>query len=192
MESVLLDTPEGITARLGWDPKLTVHDRRRILARELVADHLGVDAKAIIVEREAPNQFGHHTHLIAMQGADELPILITTASYHTATVVAISDPSIPVGLDIRDMHPDEPTLHEMQRHSHLIDNSDTTALLQHWTRVQAVRGADGRGARVKPDNVRLDPVRHRGWVPDRRVYYQLADLSRDAWVITVAYGAFPH
>ena len=192
MESVLLDTPDGITARLGWDPKLSVHDRRRMLARELVAAQLGVDEKAIIVEREAPNQFGHHTHLIAMQGADELPILITTASYRTGTVVAISDPSIPVGLDIRDSHPDEPTLHEMQRHSHLIDNTDTNALLQHWTRVQAVREADGRGARVKPDNVRLDPVRRRGWVPDRRVYYQLADLSRDAWIITVAYGALPH
>ncbi|WP_211368059.1 hypothetical protein [Microbacterium rhizomatis] len=192
MESVLLDAPQGITARLGWDPKLTVHDRRRMLARELVADQRGVDEKTVLVEREAPNQFGHHTHLIAMEGTEELPILISTASFRTATVVAISDPSIPVGLDIRDMHPDDATLHEMTRHSHLLEGSDTNALLAHWTKVQAVREADGRGVRVKADYVRLDPARHRGWVPDRRVYYEIADMSRDAWIITIAYGAFPH
>ncbi len=191
MESVLLDTPEGITARLGWDPKLSVHDRRRALARELVAAQLGTDEEDIYVAREAPNQFGHHTHLVATRAEREIPTLITTASYGAATVVAISDPSIPVGLDIRDTHPDDATLHEMTRHSHLIE-PDTATLLAHWTQVKAVLEADGRGARVKPDNVRLDPARHRGWIPDRRVYYQLADLSRDAWIITIAYGAFPH
>ncbi len=192
MESVLLDAPAGITARLGWDPKLTVHDRRRMLARELVSAQQGIEEASFFVEREAPNQFGHHTHLIAMRGAEELPILISTASFRTATVVAISDPSVPVGLDIRDMHPDDATLHEMTRHSHMLEGTDTVALLAHWTQVQAVRQADGRGARVKAEHVRLEPSRHRGWVPDRKVYYQLADLSRDAWIITIAYGAFPH
>ena len=56
------------------------------------------------------------------------------------------------------------------------------------SRVQAVREADGRGARVAPEHVRLDAPLNKGWIPDRRVYYKIADLSRDGWVITLAYG----
>jgi 4'-phosphopantetheinyl transferase len=44
---------------------------------------------------------------------------------------------------------------------------------------------------VKPDHVRLDSPLKKGWVPDRRVSYRLADLSRDGWIITLAYGAIP-
>ncbi|MGL4254775.1 MAG: hypothetical protein ACRCSL_00480, partial [Microbacterium sp.] len=65
MQSVLLDAPTGITARLGWDPKLPEHDRKRALAREIVAAQLGVDERAVRIEREAPGGFGFHTQLIA-------------------------------------------------------------------------------------------------------------------------------
>jgi hypothetical protein len=57
--------------------------------------------------------------------------------------------------------------------------------------VQAVLAADGRGLRVSPEKVRLDTSFNKGWVADRRVYYRLQDLSRDAWVITLAYGGLP-
>ncbi|MFE1644057.1 hypothetical protein [Microbacterium sp. P01] len=191
MESVLLDAPEGISARLGWDPKLSVHDRRRFLARELVAAQLGAEYKDVRVDREAPQHFGYHTRLLATRADVELPILIKTASFRSATVVAICDPAIPLGLDIRDTHPDDALLHDMQRHSHLFDENDVPALISHWTKVQAVLEADGRGVRVKPEYVKLDNARHRGWVRDRSVQYTLADLSRDAWVITLAYGAMP-
>ena len=191
MESVLLDTPAGITARLGWDPKLPEHDRKRTLAKEIVAAQLGVDPATVRVEREAPGTFGFHTQLIAEVEGQEVPLRIRNANYRAATVVAVADPAIPLGLDLRDAHPDEPTLREMKRHSHLYDGSDVDQLLAHWTRVQAVRDADGRGARVAADHVRLDSPRTKGWIPDRRVYYTLADLSRDSWIITLAYGAAP-
>lgn len=188
MQSVLLDTPEGISARLGWDPKLTVHDRRRMLARELVADRLGVELGEVRVDREAPQVFGYHTRLIATRDGQELPLAIKTASFRTATVVAISDPSVPVGLDLRDLQPDEATLREIRRHSHLFDGGTVPALLAHWTRVQAILEADARGARVHPEHVRLDSPPTTGWVPDRKLRYKLVDLSRDAWVITLAYA----
>ncbi|WP_188241662.1 MULTISPECIES: hypothetical protein [Microbacterium] len=191
MQSVLLDTPSGITARLGWDPQLAEHDRKRVLARELVAAQLGVDEKSVRVEREAPGQFGFHTQLIAEVDGQEVPLRIRNANFRAATVVAVADPAVPLGLDLRDSHPDDATLRQMQRHSHLPDENDLPKLLAHWTRVQAVRDADGRGARVAADHVRLDSPLTKGWIPDRRVYYQLADLSRDSWVITLAYGAAP-
>ena len=191
MQSVLLDAPAGITARLGWDPKLPEHDRKRALAREIVAAQLGVEEQAVRIEREAPGQFGFHTQLIAEVGGQEVPLHIRNASFRAATVVAVADPAVPLGLDLRDTHPDDATLHEMQRHSHLLEEADLAKRLAHWTRVQAVRDADGRGARVAADHVRLDTPLTKGWIPDRRVYYRLADLSRDSWIITLAYGAAP-
>lgn len=191
MQSVLLDAPDGITVRLGWEPKLSDHDRKRAIAREIVAARLGVDPRDVRVEREQPGRFGFHTQLIAEVAGQEVPLRIRNVSYRAATVVAVADASVPLGLDLRDAHPDEPTLHVMQRHSHLFDESDVPSLLRHWTRVQAIRDADGRGARVAADHVRLDAPLTRGWIPDRKVFYKLADLSRDSWIVTLAYGEAP-
>lgn len=191
MRSVLLDTPHGITARLGWDPKMTEHDRKRALAKELVATRLGVEQNVVRVERDAPTNFGFHTQLIAEVEGAEVPLAIRNVSFRAATVVAVADPAIPLGLDLRDSQPDEATQREMRRHSHLLDETSLDGLLAHWTRAQAIRDADGRGARVAADHVRLDTNLTRGWIPDRHVRYQLVDLSRDAWVITLAYGALP-
>lgn len=191
MQSVLLDTPDGITARLGWDPKLSEHDRKRALAKEILAERLGVEPKDVRVEREAPGQFGFHTQLIAELGGEVVPLAIRNTSFRAATVVAVADPAVPVGLDLRDTHPDDVELHTMKRHSHLFEEDDLAKLVAHWTRVQAVRDADGRGARIAADHVRLDTSLTKGWIPDRKVFYQLADLSRDGWVITLAYGALP-
>ncbi|MBD3940380.1 hypothetical protein IF188_01535 [Microbacterium sp. NEAU-LLC] len=188
MQSVLLDTPAGITARLGWDPKMPEHDRKRQLAKELVAARLGVEPKDVRVEREAPRTFGFHTQLIVEVGGEEVPLKIRNANFRAATVVALTDPALPLGLDLRDAHPDESDLHVMQRHSHLFDEHDLPKLLAHWTRVEAVRDADGRGARVAADHVRLDSSLTKGWLPDRKVQYRLADASRDSWIITLAYA----
>jgi hypothetical protein len=187
MESVLLDTPSGIGARLGWDPKVTEHDRKRILARQLIAAKLGVEENAVLIQREAPAQFGFHTQLFAEVGEEEVELQIRTASFRAATVAAISEPGVKLGIDLRDSHPDDATLAEMKRHSHLFDEDNLPSLLSHWTKVQAVREADGRGLRMKPEYVRLDLGRNKGWIPDRPVHYSLLDLSRDGWIITLAY-----
>ena len=191
LQTVPLDTPDGVTARLGWDPATSVHDRRRIIAKELIATKLGCEPKDIRVEREPPRGFGYHTRLIASRDGEELPISIVTASYRAATVVAICDPSLSVGIDIRDMHPDDADIRQMRRHSRLIDESNTEDLLQHWVRVQAVLEADGRGVRVAPDRVHLDTGRNKGWIPDRNMKYELVDASRDGWIITIAVGELP-
>lgn len=191
MQTVLLDTPSGITARLGWDPEISVHHRRRMIARELVAARLGCDEKEVRVEREAPRGFGYHTQLIASRDGVELPLAIKTASCRAATIVAVCDPGLPLGIDIRDSHPEPAEIARMKKHSRLFDENNTAELLDHWVHVQAVLEADGRGVRVSPDHVRLDAGRQRGWIPDRSMKYSLVDLSRDGWVITLAYGTLP-
>ncbi|SDQ26664.1 hypothetical protein [Microbacterium sp. cf332] len=191
MQTVLLDTPAGITARLGWDPAITVHQRRRTIAREVVAQVLRCDEKDIRIEREAPRGFGYHTRLVASRDGVEVPLAITTASFRAATVVAVSDPGLPIGIDIRDAHPEPADLARMRKHSRLFSSGDTLDLIDHWVHVQAVLEADGRGVRVAPEQVRLDPGRHRGWIPDRNMKYSLVDVSRDGWLITLAYGTLP-
>lgn len=191
LKTTLLDTPAGVVARLGWDPGTTVHDRRRILAKELIADKLGCEVSEVKIDRESPRGFGYHTRLIASRDGVELPIAIVTASYRAATVVAICDPGLPLGIDIRDLHPEPADIQQMQKHSRLIDEGNLPDLLQHWVCVQAVLEADGRGVRVAPEHVSLDASRHTGWLPDRNMRYALVDASRDGWVITVASGKLP-
>ena len=191
LQTVLLDAPDGVTARLGWDPATSVHDRRRIIAKELIAAKLGCEAKDVTIEREAPRGFGYHTRLIASRGGEELPIAIVTASYRAATVAAICDPALPVGIDIRDMHPEPADIRQMQKHSRLLDETNIPDLLQHWVRVQAVLEADGRGVRVPAEHVRLDTGRAKGWIADRNMKYGLTDASRDGWIITIAVGVLP-
>lgn len=190
MESVLLDAPAGITARLGWDPKVAEHDRERLLAKEIVASRLGVEPDQVRVERGTSRPSGFHTELVARADGAEVPLKIRVANFRAATVVAASDPAVPLGLDLRDTHPDDGDLRTMRRHSHLLDQ-DVGRLLAHWTRVQAVRDADGRGGRVAADHVRLNSALTKGWISDRRVEYQLADLSRNGWIISLAFGAQP-
>lgn len=188
MKTVVLDAPTGIAARLGWDPAVSVHDRRRIIAKELVAERLGCEPREVQIVREAPRGFGYHTQLIASHDGQELPIKIHTASFRAATVVAISDPETVVGLDIRDLHPEDADLAVIRKHSHLFDENNVLDLVDHWTRVQAVLEADGRGMRVAADHVRLDMARRNGWIPDRARRYAITDLSRDGWVITLAHA----
>jgi len=83
LQTVLLDTPAGVSARLGWDPATTVHDRRRIIAKELIATKLGCEPTDIRIEREAPRGFGYHTRLIASRDGVDLPISIVTATAST-------------------------------------------------------------------------------------------------------------
>ena len=79
----------------------------------------------------------------------------------------------------------------MRKHSHLVDENDVDDLLRHWTSVQAVIEADGRGVRMAPERVRLDSTRQHGWFRDRNMRYALTDASQDGWIITIAVGELP-
>lgn len=191
MESIVLDTPQGIDARLGWDPAVTAHDRKRILARDIVGPRLGIEPETVRVEREAPTSFGHHTRLVAWVEGATVPLTITVAEHRAATVVAVSEPAQRIGIDLRDLHPDPQERAAIHAHSHLWTGSTELDFLRHWTRVQAVIAADGRVTRVWPETVRLDASGTRGWVLDRPVRYTLADLSSSGFVVTLAYADVP-
>ncbi|SIR80996.1 hypothetical protein SAMN05880568_1586 [Microbacterium sp. RURRCA19A] len=191
VDSEALSAPAGVAAFLGVSDRLDHHERKRLLAGRVIAALLDAEPRQVRVIREAPAQFGYHPRLLATVRGEEVPLSIHTCSRGPATVVAVADIVIPLGVDVRAAHPTPAELDEMRRHSHLFPDADAAQLLAHWTRVTAVRHADGRGSRVQPERVRLDEDLSRGWVPDRSVHYSLADLSRDSWTVTLAYGTGP-
>lgn len=191
METTSLRSPDGIDVLLGVDARRTEHERRHLLARELIAARVQVPHRDIHLRREEPGSFGYHTHLYATLTDDPLPFVIKAASREDVTVVAVADLGVPLGLDVRSAVSLPSELAEIRRHAHLLPDADENEFRQHWTRVCAVREADGRGARVHPEHVRLDPPSSTGWVPDRRIHYRLEDLSSNGWVVTLAYGAGP-
>ncbi len=186
MDSIALNAPEGIDARLGWDPALPEHDRKRILAREIVGARLRVDPSAVKVERELPTVYGHHTRLIPTVEGRQPPLHIRDVSFRAATVVAVAGPEIQMGVDLRDPLPDAVALAAIRAHSRMWPGTSDHQYLEHWARVQAVLAADGRGRQVRPETVLLDG--QHGWVPDRPIRYRIVDLSRNAFVITLAYA----
>lgn len=186
MESVVLDAPAGIDACVGWGPSLPPPDRRLILARGVIATRLGIDAQDVRIDSAVPLSSAQHVRLVASAHGKELPLVVVAADYRTATAVAVADPGTRLGVDVRDLHPDDVERAVMHAHSHLWDGSDDAQFLAHWTRVQAVLAADARGLHVKPEAVRLSGNGTLGWVPDRPARYTLTDLSRNAFVITLA------
>lgn len=193
MESTKLDAPEGIDALLGWAPGSTEAERIRLLAKTILAERLQIDAGYVNVEREAPMQFGHHTRLIAVVDGREVPLGVHTASYRTASVVAVAEPGVLVGLDVRDHKPQPGTLRDIRQHSRLWGDSfwetaSTDNLLMHWSRVQAVRQADPRGVSIRTEAVKLDPPFGKAWVPERKDAYRLVDLSCEGFLVTLAHG----
>lgn len=193
MESTKLDAPEGIDARLGWAPGSTAGERIRHLAKQILADKLEIDPGYVNVEREAPVQFGHNTHLLPRVDGRPVPLTVRTASFRTASVVAVAGPGLLIGLDIRDHQPEPGTLRDIREHSRLWGDSmwetaSTDKLLLHWSRVQAVRQADPRGVSIRTEVVKLDPPFGKAWVPDRKAAYRLVDLSSEGFIVTLAYG----
>lgn len=194
MDMTQLDAPAGISAQLGWAPGTEAGQRIRTIAKAILAERLQIDAAFVNVNREAPVEFGHHTRLIATVDGTEVPLAVRTASFRTASVVAVSDPDLLVGLDLRGHLADEATLHEIRSHSHLWGDSlweeaSDESLLMHWSRVQAVRQADPRGVSIRPEQVRLDPPFAKAWTPDRNAEYRLVDLSHSGFIVTLAYGS---
>ncbi|WP_344782592.1 hypothetical protein [Microbacterium kribbense] len=193
LETTKLETVPGVSVLLGWAPGTEAGSRIRQLAKAILAERLEIDAAFVNVQREAPVQFGHHTRLIAVVDGREVPLMVRTASFRTASVVAVFEPTRLVGLDIRARQADEAALHEIRAHSHLWGSSfwqeaTDESLVVHWSRVQAVRQADPRGVSIRPEAVRLDPPFAKAWAPERKDAFHLVDLSTGAYVITLAYG----
>ncbi|HEY4224190.1 MAG TPA: 4-phosphopantetheinyl transferase [Pseudolysinimonas sp.] len=145
----------------------------RMLLRELVADLAGRDLASITVTAACPDCGAEH-------GKPVIDGVFVSLSHAGEVVVAAASTTAPVGVDV------EPRdggafrgATERVAAIRLVAGGDD---LQHWTRVEAVLKADGRGLRVDPTEVgiRADRATLDG------VGYALTDASDDEHVISIA------
>lgn len=185
---IRLSTPVGIVAELTAgeaDANATPYPRSLVT---MVGEVAQVPADGVRVGRDGPGAFGHHRQLFAAAEGERLPVAITLVHVDGYDLAAVCPADVSIGIDLRRRSPSADDLREMRRHSHLFPGTSEADLLVHWTRVQAVRAADGRGARIPPEHVLIDPERQTGWAYDRRLHYRLRDLSTEEWTITLAHA----
>ncbi len=103
---------------------------------------------------------------------------LSVAHTETHTLVAVAE--VPVGIDLeaadRDIVADPP-----------VRVPDDSSPLQHWTRIEAVVKADGRGLRIDPASLVWTPTT-RGFlvsVPDA-ASYEVTDVRLDGFISALA------
>jgi 4'-phosphopantetheinyl transferase len=155
-------------ARIAVDPHPERFLAGRMLLRELAAELTGRDPASTTVTAACPDCGLEH-------GGPRVDGLFVSLSHAGEFVVAAASATGPVGVDAerRDGGADRvAALHD-------VAGGDS---LEHWTRVEAVLKADGRGLRVDPREVgiRTDVAILTG------TRYRLIDASDDTFVISVA------
>ena len=140
----------------------------RMLLRELAAELTGLPLKSITVTAACPDCGREH-------GRPRVDGVFVSLSHSGAVTVAAASAEAPVGVD---MEPRDAPPERLAAIRDVARGDDLT----HWTRVEAVLKADGRGLRVDPREVGIQGAE--ATIHSER--YALADASDDDYVVTVA------
>jgi 4'-phosphopantetheinyl transferase len=159
------------TARFESDPRPERFLTGRMLLRELAAELTGRELESITVTAACPDCGREH-------GQPHVAGIHVSLSHARDRVVAVAHPDRAVGVDIerRDAIPERVAA---------IQEIAGGAGLEHWTRIEAVLKADGRGLRVDPRAVVVEGDR----ATLDGTLYELLDASDDEYVVSVALAA---
>ena len=155
----------------------------------LVAELLGADARDVVIDARCPRCGLQHGRPRVMAPAAAVGIGVSVSHTEGTTVVAAAR-SRAVGVDAEPAHLDAEraaAIHEIAGAA-----PDGAAPVRHWTRVEAVLKADGRGLKVDPRGILFtaiggSPLSAR--VADRPDEYALLDVdAAGALCVTVAVG----
>ncbi|WP_345763241.1 4'-phosphopantetheinyl transferase family protein [Diaminobutyricibacter sp. McL0608] len=133
------------------EPARTFLAGRRLL-RELVASVAGADPDEVVIEARCPFCGGAHGRpaVLAPPAATNLRLGL---AHSDGLVVAAAAWAPAVGIDVE--RSDAAHTPERDRAIASVAGASGGDPLQHWTRVEAVLKADGRGLRVDPRSVRV-------------------------------------
>ncbi|MCH1883351.1 4-phosphopantetheinyl transferase [Agrococcus sp. ARC_14] len=123
------------------------------LLRAVVAELAGVDRASVSIVQRCPDCGGPHGRPVVMEpsAARGIGVSLAHAGEHHV-VAAMTGARVGVDAEPRETSPVRlEALRALLRH-------DTPDPLLHWTRVEAVLKADGRGLRVEPADVLLEPT----------------------------------
>lgn len=166
-------------ARFGTDPRPERFLTGRMLLRELASGVTGTPLESITIAARCPDCGRQHGRP-AIEGSE---LFVSLSHSHELTVAALID-GTPIGVDIERRAASTERLAAIREVAGgaADGNGDGGDDVRHWTRVEAVLKADGRGLRVDPravaidgDEATLDGVR-----------YALTELRDRANTISVA------
>ncbi len=140
----------------------------RMLLRELAAELTGLPLECVTVTAACPDCGREH-------GQPRIDGLFVSLSHAGAVTVAAASVTAPVGIDIE---PREVSPERLGAIRDVAGGDD----LAHWTRIEAVLKADGRGLRVDPRAVSIDD--DHATLDGAR--YALTDAGDDRYVVSVA------
>ena len=123
----------------------------RLLLRELVAERSGVSAAEVTIMALCPDCGGAHGRPITTGPNDASRALSVSVSGCAGMVVVATSHGRRIGIDIEPATGSTDRLLAIQRIA-----GETEDPLRHWTRVEAVLKADGRGLRMDPQLVEVD------------------------------------
>lgn len=114
----------------------------------------GVDAAGVSLHAHCPHCGGPH----GAPTIDGAPLVASLSHGRGISVAVLADSCVVAAVGI-DSEPDTSSLERRAAIATLTGAAPAYAL-RHWTRIEAVLKADGRGLRVDPESVRMSAPRH--------------------------------
>ncbi len=149
----------------------------RLVLRRLAAEQLGIAPDRVPLAARCPDCGGPHGQPI-IEGSE----LRVSLSKSALGVVAVASWGRAVGVDVEPAEASQERLDAIQA----VTGGPGLA---HWTRIEAVLKADGRGLRVDPHDVLIEstPAGWRAHVADSEPSYAVWEPRLDpAWQVSVA------
>lgn len=139
----------------------------RMLLRELAGDLTGITPGAVDLVAVCPDCGGPHGQPVVV--GSRLQVSLT---HGPGVVAAAASWGAPIGIDLEPRTADPGVLAAL-------GTVTGTASVEHWSRVEAVLKADGRGLRVDPSRVAFGTVdgRLEGWVEGAETRYGVSELE---------------
>lgn len=152
----------------------------RMLLRQLVGDLAGMEPSDVELEARCIDCGGPHGRPVVVGGNERARALTLSVSACAGMVVVGAAVGRAIGVDVEPRAGSDERLRAVRQLT-----GNTIDPLRHWTRVEAVLKADGRGLRVDPSQVAV----HDGGADLDGTRYRLVDASlAPELVTTVALG----
>jgi len=136
----------------------------RLLVRNLLADLTGSAPDEVVLDAACPD-CGKQDGRVTAPDTD-----FHVSISHSADVAVVAVADVPIGIDIEG----DPSPEALAAIGAVAGEASIT----HWTRVEAVLKADGRGLRVDPKRIHFDA--DLAWIDDAPERYRLTEVQLGA------------